>query len=348
MTHPIPTLDVDDLEAFILRVLPDHVKRELASGGRESFRAIAKIWERMGLRVLEAAESGFILQATGDARATGLARIIRTDDTYRIGLRSGQTICQTRWGVRYRLTEDLDVSVGVGIAANIPIEAELSGFDANVEPRDLGRWALPEGVDRKSEIAWLDGVTDADKDAFLGQVDDGFDFRELPELGAYIEGKSGLSNFSSGALATLDLLAQERGLPRLQGETDVALRRRIRTLPDVLTPAGIERAVAAYLEGTGATFELIEPWDYGWVVGDDPRGAIGVYPVAGIPAFIVLVTGLPFDAVGWAVGDDPLGAIGTTPIGVGDPAHDAVIAGLQDLLKKIRAAGICGRVVEVI
>jgi len=353
MSHPIPYLDRDTLFEFILRALPDHVTAELEAGGIETYKAIANVWERLSRRIFELAESTFILKATGEARATGLARIIRFTSSYRIGLRAGNTIAQTRWGVRYRLTEDLDVAPGVSIADNIPVEAELSGFDANVRVQAAGRWGLPEGVDRKSQIAWLDGVTEADKDAFLAAADAGFDYRDLtPAIfpSAWIEVKQGTGDdpawLEGGALATLDLLAQERGLPRLQGETDEALRRRIRTLPDAVTPAAIQRAVDSYLQGTGATAELLEPWDYGFAVGHDPRGAIGLNPIAGIPAFVILVSGLAFNAIGWAIFDDPLGAIGTTPIGIGDPAHDAVIAGLQDLVTKIRAAGVCGRVVE--
>jgi hypothetical protein len=348
-THPYPYLTRDDLFEFILRFLPDHVKAELDTGGEGFYRAVANVWERLSRRNLEIAESTFILAATGEARATATARIFRADDSYRVGFRAGQVIAQTRWGVRYRLVEDLDIGIGVALTPRFDIEAELSGFDANVRIQAIGRWGFPDGVDRKSQIAWLDGIADADKDTFLAAVDLGEDWRDLDVAvdGAWIEGNLISAEWvEGGALATLDLLAQERGLPRLQGETDVALRRRIRTLPDVLTPAAIERAVTAYLAGTGATFELLEPWEYGWVVGDDPRGAIGVYPVAGIPAFVIVVTGLPFDPIGWAVGDDPLGAIGTTPIGVGDPAHDAIIAGLQDLVRQIRAAGVCGRVVE--
>jgi len=348
MTHPLPVLDVDDLEQFLLRVLPNHVKDELDRGGEEAYRAIARVWERMGLRVAEAAESGFILQATGESRAINACQILRTDTTFRVGFRAGQTIAQTRWGVRYRLTSDLDIPIGVGVIS-FGVEAELSGFDGNVRVDDIGRWALPPGVDRKSEIAWLDGIADADKDSCLALVDLGYEWRVIDPVspnGAYINGKSVIEFFSGGAIATLDLLAQERGLPRLGGETDLALRRRIRTLPDVLTPAAIERAIAAYLEGTGATFQLIEPWEYGWTVGDDPRGAIGPAPIAVLPGFIVLVTGLPYAAEGWAIGDDPQGAIGTTPIGTGDTAHEGTIDGLRDLIRFIRAAGVCVAVQE--
>ncbi len=349
MTHPTPYLTRDDLFDFIIRVLPDHVKQELEAGGEGIYRAIANVWERMSRRNREIVESTFILAATGETRAAGTARILRSNISYRIGFRAGQTIAQTRWGIRYRLVDDLEIDVGVAITPVFPIEAELSGFDGNVRIQGIGRWGLPTGVDRKSEIAWLDGVTDAAKDDFLSLVDLGFDYREIDGVspGAWIEGKQINEEWvKGGSLATLDLLAQERGLPRLEGETDVALRRRIRILPDVVTPAAIERAVASYLEGTGATFELLEPWEYGWTVGDDPDGEIGIKPIVGFPAFIIIVSGLPFEAEGWTVGADPLGAIGTAPIGIGDPSHDAIIAGLEDLLRKIRAAGICARVFE--
>jgi len=347
-THPIPYKTRDELFDFVIRALPDHVKQELADGGIETYKAIANVWERMSRRAFEHAESTFILKATGESRATATARIIRVDASYRVGFRAGQTIAQTRWGIRYRLVEDLDIGIGVNVTPLFPIEAEFSGFDGNVRIQAVARWGLPDGVDRKSEIAWLDGIADADKDTFLAAVDLGFDFRTASAVnGAWIEGKTADQPWiEGGALATLDLLAQERGLPRLEGETDVALRRRIRVLPDTVTPAGIRRAVASYLEGTGATFELLEPPDYGWAIEDDPQGAIGLNPIASIPAFVIVVSGLEFEADGWAIGDDPLGAIGTTPIGVGDPSHDAILQGLQDLITKIRAAGVCGRVVE--
>ncbi len=137
-------------------------------------------------------------------------------------------------------------------------------------------------------------------------------------------------------------------MPRLEGEGDVPYRRRIRTLPDVVTPAAIRRAVAAYLEGTGATFELLEPWDYAWSPDHDPRGAVGQYAIGRMRSFIIVVSGLPNNPIGWAPDHDPQGSVGDYPIGTGDPVHDGIMAGLQDLVRTIRAAGICGQVMEAL
>jgi hypothetical protein len=346
LIHPLPVLEYEDLLEFLLRFLPSHI-----DAGSTTYAAYARQMERVARRVAEYAESVLILQATGESRTEGLARVIRTDTTERVGFRAGQVFCQTRWGVRYEATADVEFAVGVNLADNIPIRAELSGFDGNVQPGDIGRWALPTGGNRKAEIDWLDGVTESAKDTFLAEVDLGFDFRQIGEIsgGAWVEGKGGGDPWlGGGALATLDLLGSERGLPRLEGETDIAYRRRIRTLPDVLTPAAIERVVEAYLEGTGATFEFLEPWEYGFAFGADPEGAFGSGgPFVGFPSFTIIVSGLPYEADGFAFEVDPNGAFESGgPFGTGAVIHDGIIAGLEDLLRRIRAAGVCSAVVE--
>jgi hypothetical protein len=344
LIHPLPVLDYSDLLAFIARILPSHVTDGWTGGGSATYAAYSRQFERLAQRVAEYAESALILQATGEARAVGLVQLNRDDTTERVGWKAGQVFCQTRWGIRYEAVEDVEFGVGVATLTDVPARAELSGFDANVDARDIARWALPTGADRKEQIDWLSGVTESAKDTFLAEVDLGFDWRQLdPTLdAAWVHATTA---FVGGALATLDVLGNERGLPRLEGEGDVAYRRRIRTLPDVLTPGAIRRAVADYLAGTGATFELLEPWEYGWTVKDDPRGTIGVYGPAKVPSFLIVVSGLLYEATGYAPGIDPNGEIGATPIGVGDQAHDGIIAGLEDLLRRIRAAGVCSKVV---
>lgn len=348
MTQPLPILDWLDLFTLAGQSLPAHVTAGWATAGSETYRAYARQFERVMSRVAEAAESVFILQATGSSRATALVEITRTDTTERVGWREGQLVCQTRWGIRYESAADVEFGVGVDTLEDVPIRAELSGWDGNVDVRDIARWALPTGVDRKTQINWLPGVTESAKDTFLAEVDEGFDWRLLdPTLdAAWIHATT---DAAGGSLATLDMLGQERGLMRTEGEVDTVYRRRIRTLPDTVTPAAILRAVETYLEGLGVTVELLEPWEYGFAFGADPEGAFETGgPFVTSPSFLILISGLDYDAVGFAFEVDPNGAFETGgPFETGDPVHDGVIAGLLDLLRQIKPAGVCTSVLEV-
>lgn len=343
MTLPLPRLTKAELYDYLAARIQFHrLEGWEGTSGEELLRAIAAAWARVLERVADREEGALILRATGPRRTTGFARIVRADTTKSLGMRQGQVITKTPWGVTFMLVDDAELGVGVNVLQNIPVEAEWSGWEGNVDTRDVSEHALPlDAADPAAAIAWTTTTSNVGKALFLAEIESGT---------ALIEGKSAAEKFTGGALATLDLLANERGLPRHDGEIDPALKKRIRQLPDIITPGAILRAATAYLAPFGATATLEEPWDYAWTVGDAPNGTIGdggISPIAGRPSFALMVHSLAYESEGWVVGDAPNGTIGDDyPIGVGDTEHAGVLAGLQALVDKIRLAGVDGRVFE--
>lgn len=211
---------------------------------------------------------------------------------------------------------------------DVGIAALWTGPEANVPAAQISQWALPAGVDPASEIAWTATTATAGKTEFLAAI------------AAGTVTIAGLTDATGGADGFLDLIASGRGLPRAPGESDAALRKRIRTLPDVVTPAAILRAVNAAMEPWGVTATMAEPWDYGFAFG---VGAFGVNPPSRPWHFVVLVPSIPYDAPGFAFG---AGAFGIHPIGTPDVERAGVYAGLQSLVDQIKAAGIWASVRE--
>lgn len=340
MTHPLPRLTASDLYDLVVARLPFHRSWE-GLVGEEVARAIAASSARALGRIADRLEGVLTRVATGATRASSTVRVTwaGAGASHDIEISSGQVVAQTPWGVTYRLTEPL-VMAATEVSWDVAVEADWSGWEGDCDARDVSEWSLPDGVDPAAQLSWGDGVTEAAKVAFLAAISAG----DLTLAGRTAPG--------GGALATLDLLGAERSIERAEGEPDATYRKRVRALPDVVTPAAILRAVRLALEPwPTATATLIEPWDYAWAIGDSDLGTIGddgVCPVAALPSFLVMIAGLPYESEGWVVGDDPNGTIGEYPIGVGDTVHDGVLVGLQQLIDQIRAGGVDGRVYEEI
>jgi hypothetical protein len=76
----------------------------------------------------------------------------------------------------------------------------------------------------------------------------------------------------------LDLHAEDRGMPRLPGESDTQLRSRILRLPDTTTPAAINRFLASIFSPLGQPYWVFEPFEQGVAgVTDAPMQDVGEY-----------------------------------------------------------------------
>jgi hypothetical protein len=329
MTSPLlPIRTAADLLDIIGEHLGDHVDLD------DQLGAASKMHERVMARAHEWAEGHYILAAERSGRATTTMRVTFASGTVEsIRILTGQVLFATPWGVRYRLTEALRTLAGQapGYDVTADVEAEWPGFDGNVDAEHINEIALPESVDPALFVDWDPVVTVTAQAEFVAGVEAGT-ITCLADADA-----------TGGADGTLDLLAAERGMPAEANETTEALRARIHALPDTITPAGIVRSVNRALEPWGITATLEEPWDFGMAIG---VRAINVAPIGRVRMFVVHVPALPWATRGIGIGNASNGVVGASPIGVTDPERAAVYAALQALVRRIKLAGVWGRVVE--
>ena len=339
----LPLLDADDLLDAAKRIAASYqVQGWSGRDGEEAYETIATVLAAVLARIVCRAEGRYLERATGVTGATGSVRVTWSAGTGDgVGIKAGQVLTKTPWGIRYMLTEELAIgdAAAPGEAVLVAVEQVLGSCEGNLwDPEHCDTWALPTGPTASGSIAWVDGQGEDGKTEFLAGVDDG----TITVLG---EG-----TFEGGTEASLDLIAQGRGLPRAENEADSQLRARIRVIPPMITPNAIAQAVRDATWALGITFTIVEPWNYAWTVGDDPLGTIGDEgwsPIDHRPAFVVLLEDVPYADTAWTVGDDPLGTIGDEyPIGVPHETHDAIIAGVQELIDRIKAFGVDGRVSE--
>ncbi len=334
----LPILTPAELFDAAVKALPPlWADRWVGANGEAILRAMGKAGARVAERVAEWSNGRYILQATGPLRATGTVTVTAVDGTTEpIGLRSGQPIMATEWGIQYRLSADLVFPAASPPATDAvaTVEAVNIGWHANQLAEHVDVVSLASGVDPAANILWTPETTEAGKTELLaGILDESFTFTAMDMTG--------------GSVGTLNLIGSGRGLPRAEGETDADFRRRIRRIPVTVTPNAIVAALNEIVElATGGTVTLKEPWDFGFVVGHPVNGAIGVSPFARPLSFVVCVPEVAYTGKGWAVGDPVNGAIGVSPIGLSDTVAAGFYAGLQVTLDRLRAGGIWGQIVR--
>lgn len=319
--------------------------------GDELYQAVARVFSHLGQRARWLFLSAFIRRAVGATRrrlTLTLTWSAPTVDGWT--LLKGQILFETDWGARFRLLEDLVRADGAAAGTQtIEVEAEWAGFDYVVAPRTVTRFAVPQTISPTASLVWSSGTTSLGKAEFLSSIG-GADrsstatltVTNLDEVEAWPE---------TGTTGLLDLIAAGRGLPRELDESDDTLRRRVVSMPDILTPAAILRAVkAAYIAGFAQAFgpgseaddiELYEYWTYGYAPG---VGGIGVHPPARAWSFEVVIPEMPYSGTGYAPGT---GAVGVHPVGTtGEPEREGILAALQGLINRIKAPGVWGQLYE--
>ena len=267
-------MDAATLIARVRARLPD-VFLESIDGlsGEELFEVFAAIFERASAKRVAPAKARLVRDATGPVHASGFVVITFSEDTGPDAqiIPVGTVLWQSRWGVRYRLTEEIvrasDESAGDII---VTVESEYAGWDGNVRGDCIKDWALPD-PNNPNSIEWDVGVGEDGKAEFFDRVRSG----SITFVA---------SNMTGGRAGTLDLKAQGKGMPRALGESDASLRKRLRAPPDAVTPAGILRAVNKALGFDGAT--LSEYWEFGFAIG---VSGFGDAPFAAVRQTVVFV-----------------------------------------------------------
>lgn len=315
--------------------------------GEDLYKALARVYGTLAGQVAPKLLGAYIRRATGATRARTTLRVTwseTTDDG--VSIQRGQLLFTTPWGARWRLLEDLVREAGPAGYVDVLVEAEWAGSEYLVAPGTITIVEIPDTASPTDSIAWGPDTTEDGKAEFLAVVANSGDPKGF--LGRVTCTNAAVPTL--GALGTLDLLAMERGLPRVEDESDTTLRARIRTLPDVVTPGAVLRASTAAYQAWMAerhpgepvgTVVLWEPWNYGYAPG---VGAIGVHPPARAHSFLVVVPAAPWATLGLAPSE---GAIGIHPIGGGrDVSRAGLYAAIQAQIDQIRAGGIWGLVLE--
>lgn len=132
--------------------------------------------------------------------------------------------------------------------ADVPFAADdLGPFDVAVTAVAAGyEWNVP------GQVTAGDGsLLEGDIDTMRRLVED----PHMLDLAIKVRNVAATSGGRDGAL---DSLGSDRGIERLAGELDTIYRRRVRQLPDTISPNAVLRAVTDALAPYGASFKFIE------------------------------------------------------------------------------------------
>lgn len=252
-------------ESLIMRLkrrMTAHMLGEIEGlSGEEALQVYARIMARAGTVRVEKMRARALRDATGPRRATTSITVTFAEATGADGYTlSPQVLFRTRYGVTFRTLTNLARSAAAAPGdVVIAVEAEWSGFDGNVGAREILEWAIAD-LSNRNTVQWVSGTNDS-KDEFLRGVRDGtitFVVDDDP---------------TGGRPGTLDLKARGYGMPRMSGEDDATLKKRLTTAPDAVTPGGLLRAVNAVLGGDYATAS--EWWEVGFAWGVSGWGLHG-------------------------------------------------------------------------
>lgn len=203
------------------------------NSGFELLAAVSRVGERVSLAIARLECGGFVITATGPARATGTLEIWKTDATA-LTIRLGSTF-STDFGQVFATTEDVVFTPSSLGPFAVPIAAVQSGYEYNVPGETLTRAGeiVPGEIRNINALIVTPNILDTTIQ--IRQV--------LPTLG--------------GRPASLDGLAADLGLSRKQFEDDDEFRLRIKSAPDTVTPNAIIRAVNALLQKRDPSFTCV-------------------------------------------------------------------------------------------
>lgn len=221
------------------RVLdPEYIKGLQAGEGYELIQAFAEINARASEAVKNTAEGLFISYAQLGSFSEGVVEFYRTAAHVAVTVKAG-TIVQADGGRFFRTLND----AVFGPMELGPKPANVRSLFQTYQHNVTGTVVTDGGVTLPGEI-----------DTIRVLVED-------PPFGDPSIKVRQITNMSGGRAPSLELLAIDRGVPRIDGESGVSLAYRLRHLPENITPNAIRNALKALLEPYRATFEFIETFD---------------------------------------------------------------------------------------
>jgi len=234
--------------ALFERILPPEYITPLIlnpNSGYELLQALAKIGERVSLAIERLECGSFIVFAEGPVRAqvpVAFTRGPAAPTATTVTIRAGTIVATSRHGRRFRVLNDATLGSG-DVSVGAVVEALDDGYEYNVE----GAVITPRGETLEGEIDTI--VTLYTDPAFV-----------LDDL---VVTQTAWPT-QNGKTADLDGLGDNRGIFRARGEGDTSYRTRIRSFPDVVSPAAIRRTVTRILSTARVPidFAFIETFEH--------------------------------------------------------------------------------------
>jgi len=255
MTDALSQADLLDL---LRRNMPrGWVEGVLAGDGAEILHAYAAMFERLSLAVSRFAKNGYAFSADSFELATIELAFSRPEPAVAepFTLLRG-SVYATPWGFSFATAEDLffdDFETG---PLTVTARAILPRYD----------WDLPEPTTAANGALIDYNVTEAVR------------VRTNPPFSGTSLTFVQVSGTVGGKNGALDLHAEDRGLPRLAGESDVQLRSRLRASLEGMTPTAIRRYLDSIFEPLGASYTVIETFEVDFTTcWDGPSGDAGPY-----------------------------------------------------------------------
>jgi len=230
-------------QAYYLRLAervldPEYVKGLQAGEGYELLQAFAKVNARASEAIKNTAEGMFIGYAQLGSFSEGVVEFYRTALHGAVTVKAG-TIVQARGGRFFRTLNDAVFGSGdLG-----PISANVRSLFQDYQYNVTGTVVTSSGITLPGEINTIRVLVE---DPVFG--DPSIKVRQITDV-------------SGGKSPSLELLAVERGISPVSGESAVSLAYRLRHLPENITPNAIRNALQTLLEPYKATFEFVEPFD---------------------------------------------------------------------------------------
>jgi len=241
---PLPPYTQQDILDLFDRLLPDHYLAPLKAPGPgyEYLQGVAAMIARVSEAIAHVGTGNYVLTATGGDFATATVEFYRATAIHSaVVLKAGSRV-QTANGFIYILQSD----VSFGASDLGPHAATVLSLNKNWTYNLPGQFTRPNG------------------EVIPGSIERITVPLQAPAFGDPTIQVRQTTNASGGAAAMLDGLGNNRGVRRRVGETDDQYRRRIVFLPDVVSPAAINRAISSilqpFLDSIGATYSFIETW----------------------------------------------------------------------------------------
>lgn len=211
------------------------------NSGYELIQMFAVVAARLSLGVARFESGAFVVFASGGIRAIIPVVFTRPTDLWgAVTIQAGTIVKASRHNRRFMLLEDVVFAKNDLTHTGI-VEAIADGWEWNVE----GLVTTPSAI------------------ALVGEIDTIEKFVLDPPYGdpTFVVSQIAFPN-TLGKTQDLDGLGSNREVSRALGETDDQLRVRIRSLPDVVSPDAIRRAVSRRLDPVGLPFDIIEIWEH--------------------------------------------------------------------------------------
>jgi hypothetical protein len=237
------------------------------ASGYELLEAYADLGARASTAAARLETGCVIIFAEGGAFAEGVVQLSRpTAAAGEVTVKAGTIVASARNARLFATTVDTVFGVGVFGPLDAPVRALRMGWEYNAR----GETTTATGVVLPGEVRRMVLLV------------------EEPPYGDPTIVVSQQDDFAGGRAPMLDALGEDLGQPRQPGETDPAYRLRLRSLPDVVTPNAVRRAIAAFcgVYPFLAT-QFIETFEVGYqTCYDAPTAAIPASPTFDPTCFV--------------------------------------------------------------